>query len=465
MFSAPRQRHRLLALSVGLAFLGSLPPPDVRAASGTSVEAATTWGTAAGPEGRAQSVRVLAVAGRRVFLGGEFTALVAPGAGADAAERVSRNHLAALDVHSHSLLPWNPDADGPVRAMALSADRTGLYVGGDFRHIGGVPAPFLARLDLRTGKVDPRFRSPVHGPVRAIALAGDRMYVGGHFTSVAGPAGAEPRSKLAALDAGTGTPLPWLPPALGPGRYVGHTGVPTPGETSGDVLSIAVPAGGTRIYVSGTFIDFAGRGGLLVLDAATAQPIPEQWEPGRPVFSLALSPADGRTVFGSAGGPGGQVFALSPDTPGAPRWASPVDGDAPGVAASATTVYVVGHFDYAGPEQALRRHVAAFDAATGAVDEWNPVANTITGGFSAAVGAGHVFVGGEFTRINDRPQPGFAQFALSRQPAGPRPTPPATSAPTSTTVTGPPTTTPVPEAPTAARRRPSREPRHARPRR
>jgi hypothetical protein len=100
-------------------------------------------------------------------------------------------------------------------------------------------------------------------------------------------------------------------------------------------------------------------------------------------------------------------------------WSSPVDGDAPGVAASATTVYLMGHFDYAGPEQALRHHLAAFDAATGAVDDWNPVANTITGAFAAAVGAGHVFVGGEFTRINDRPQPGFAQFAV------PPPRPPA----------------------------------------
>ena len=55
-------------------------------------------------------------------------------------------------------------------------------------------------------------------------------------------------------------------------------------------------------------------------------------------------------------------------------------------------------------------------AGDGAVAPWNPVANTPWGAFSAAVGAGHVFVGGEFTRINGQPQPGFAQFALPPPP-------------------------------------------------
>ena len=79
----------------------------------------------------------------------------------------------------------------------------------------------------------------------------------------------------------------------------------------------------------------------------------------------------------------------------------------------------MGHYDYAGPERALRRHLAAFDAITGEVDDWNPVANTVTGAFAAAVGADQVFVGGEFTTINGRPQPGFAQFAAPAPPTGP----------------------------------------------
>jgi hypothetical protein len=430
--------------------------PDARAAgSGTSSEADVTWGAGLDvATGRAQPVLALAVAGRRVYLGGEFTTMVPPGAGVDATDITTRQHLAALDVDTHALLPWNPDADGPVRAMLLSADGTKLYVGGEFDHIGGTPASRLARLDLKTGKVDPTFRSPVAGPVRALALAGDRLYVGGHFTSVEGPGGVEPRSKLAALDATSGDLLPWTPPALGPGRYVGHLGTPTAIEESGNVLAVAVPADGSRVYVGGTFTDFAGHGGLLVLDPVTAQPLSEQWSPGRPVFSMAVSPADGNTVFASAGGPGGRVYGFT-SAQAPPRWETAVDGDPPGVAASPTTVYLMGHYDYAGPDRALRRHLAAFDATTGSVDDWNPVANTKTGAFAGAVGAGYVFVGGEFTMINGRPQPGFAQFAVP--PPGPSTT---TTTITSTSSSTPSTTTPSTTTPstttpsTTARRRP-----------
>jgi outer membrane protein assembly factor BamB len=427
-------RRRLLRVSAGLVLIGALLRPDARAASQTSVDAKVTSGTAVDDlTGRAQRVMAIVVVGRRVFLGGEFTAMVAPGAGAESSDRRTRNHLAALDVDKGDLLPWNPDADAPVRAMALSPDGRKLYVGGDFTTIGGTPAPYLARLDLKTGKVDRTFRSPVLGTVKALALAGDRLYVGGGFTSATGPGGAEYRPKVAALHAATGELLPWAPPEIGTGHYSGNFGKPTSGDWAGDVQALAVPAARDRVYVGGYFTDFAGQGGLLVLDATTGQPLPEQWSPGRPVFSMTLSP-DRQTVYASAGGPGGRLFAFTPGRPD-PKWTAPTDGDPPGVAASDTTVYLMGHYDYAGPEGALRRHLAAFDATTGAVTDWNPVANTITGAFSAAVGAGYLFVGGEFTRINDRPQPGFAQFAIDAA------SPPGSS--TTTTTLPRPTTTPT----------------------
>jgi hypothetical protein len=61
-----------------------------------------------------------------------------------------------------------------------------------------------------------------------------------------------------------------------------------------------------------------------------------------------------------------------------------------------------------GPE---RHHLAAFDAATGALDPWNPTANTSTGPYSGSIGARHLWVGGEFTMINRVSQPGVVQFS------------------------------------------------------
>jgi len=152
---------------------------------------------------------------------------------------------------------------------------------------------------------------------------------------------------------------------------------------------------------------------------------------GRPVFDLTMWPGDGRTLFAAAGGPGGRIYAFRPDQPSKPLWSAGVDGDAVGVAASTTTIYLMGHYDFIIPKSSScfqhcpngteRRHLVAFDAATGVVDPWNPKANTSTGPFTAAVGAGRLFVGGEFTTINGKTQPGFAQFALAAEPA-PAPT-------------------------------------------
>ena len=453
---SPRRRLALARLSVGLAVAlwvmapvaraASDPPAVAEPASGTSTVADVTWGAGPAPDGRAARVRALAVLGRRVYLGGDFTTMVPPAGTVVPAGGEIRRHLAALDVDRGTLLPWDPDADGPVSALVASADGTSLYVGGDFNHIGGQPVAKLARVNAATGAVDPTFRPEVRGGVRALALAGDRLYVGGVFNFVAGPAGGEARPKLAALDAATGALLPWTPPPLGPGRYVGHNGTPTAAESGGDVLALAVPADGSRVYVGGNFLDFAGQAGMVVFDAGSGEPLPQQWRTGRPIYDLAVSPADGQTVFASAGGPGGQAYAFRPDQPKTPVWSTWVDGDAPGVAASMTTVYLMGHYDYAGPDDALRHHLAAFDAGDGAVEPWNPVANTPWGAFSAAVGADHVFVGGEFTRINGRPQPGFAQFRL------PPPPPPPTTTTTSTTTSTTTTTTSTTTTTTAAKR-------------
>jgi trimeric autotransporter adhesin len=435
-------------ISVAMVLAVVLVSSAAQAASGVSTTPEPTWGT--GPNsanGRAQTVRALAVAGGKVYLGGVFTKMVLPGTG----QSKARNRLAAFDVDSHQLLPWNPNADGTVWAMVPSADGTKLYVGGDFNHIGGKAVSKLARLDAATGAVDSTFRSGVRGRVRGLALSGDRLYVGGSFTSVAASGKTVSRPKLAALDATTGALLPWTPPALNGGRYVGHTGTPTPNDPAGDVYAVAVSADGSRVFVGGNFLNFAGQGGLLVLDGTTGQALPQQWTVGRPVFSFAVWSVDGQTVFASAGGPGGRVYAFRPSVPTKPLWFAGVDGDAVGVAASDTTVFLMGHYDFIVkknsscyqycPNGTERHHLAAFDAATGAVDGWNPTANTSTGPETAVVGAGYVFVGGEFTTINGQARPGFAQFALPASPAPPAP--PAPTDPSASTDPPAPTDPPV----------------------
>jgi hypothetical protein len=185
------------------------------------------------------------------------------------------------------------------------------------------------------------------------------------------------------------------------------------------------------------------RGGLVSLDAASGKLT--SWQPvhKRPVFGLAVWPGDGTTVFAAAGGAGGRLEAFQPGGKTTPLWTGQVDGDAMGVAATTTRVYLVGHYDHQVPDKddpclklspqppdghmgvscpngTPHRHLAAFDAQTGNVDpSFTAQANTNEGPSVAYAGLRHLYVGGNFREVSDTPQanyrnqPGLAIYPAS----------------------------------------------------
>ena len=460
-------RHRSGTALVGLAVLTVLAPmipTSTVAATGPpeffSSEPDHTWGTspseAPNEAGRDKAGRVLALAeaNGKVFLGGEFTGVMPPGVSTKAARQdptpvVRRPYLVALDVNTGALLDWDAHPDGPVLSLAVSADGKRLYAGGMFKSIGGRRTARLAAVDIDTGQADPRFAPPTpNAYVKAMALSGNRLYIGGAFAQL----GTVERSQLAELDADTGALHDdWIPPPNKGGRFVGHTGTPTEGPDPGNVADLKVTADGTMVVIGGSFLHFGGRGGLVVLDARSAQPT--AWQPTldtpRPVFGLDIWPGDGRTIFAAAGGPGGAVEAFTPGGSTKPLWIHKVDGDGTDVVATTERVYFVGHYDYVlgknttcggtscaggNPGDEPNRHIAAFDPRNGAHDtSFTAQFNTPQGPEVALVGARHLYVGGDFTKANFEAHPGFAQFDPLDSPppgqAGPanRPWPPKTS--------------------------------------
>ncbi len=400
----------------------TVPPPSTRPER-FSTSANSTWGTSPGDPDKAGRVLALVEAGGTVYLGGEFTGFVPP-AGSPV---TARSYLAAIDVASGKLLPWNPAPDGSIRALVVSADGRRLYVGGDFNSIGGAPARNLAAIDLATGALDTSFSPPLlNSGVRAIALSGNRLYVGGNFTTVKVPAGQvgagdHNRPQVAAFDATTGALVrDWVPPANTGGRYFGNMGDVVEDGNDGLVHDIAVSYDGRTVHVAGDFLHFGGRDGILSLDAADGRPTAWQAETDRPVFALAVSPTDGRTLYTATGGKGGRLWRFDPGGKTTPVWEAKTDGDNVDVVAVGSMLYLIGHYDnivprgsscyQACPDGTGRRHLAAFAAATGKLDSWNPEANTPQGPYVAAAGARHLYVGGDFTKVNLKPQPGFAQF-------------------------------------------------------
>jgi hypothetical protein len=429
-----------------------------------SSAAKSTWGTSPSEVEKDKAGRALAVAeaGRRVFIGGEFAGMVPPSPtrkAAAAAPVTPRPYLAALDTTTGALLDWSVEPDDAVLALAVSADRRTLYVGGRFRNIAGAPAPRLAAIDIETRTLVRGFNPPfISDPVKSLAVFGNTLYIGGEFLSV----GDAPRAQVAALDATTGAlKTGFVPPENDGGRYSGHTGRES-SDGDGAVHDLAVTSDGRYLVVGGDFLDFGGRSGLLILDGATGAPAAWQPEMDRPVFGVATWPGDNRTFFVSTGGSGGQLQAFRIDDaplPAAdpdedddsdrgrrnrnrnrdrdrdrdndsaePLWVHKTDGDATDVVATTERVYLVGHYDYVLGENTVcggsscfggrdgdvpNRHISVFEPSGGAHDvSFTGQLNTPQGPYEALVGANSLYVVGDFTEANGMPQPGFVQFPM-----------------------------------------------------
>jgi len=134
---------------------------------------------------------------------------------------IVRNHLAAFDAIGN-LMDWNPGADNDVYALALSGST--IYVAGEFGTLGGMPRDFVGALDT-AGVLSP-WDPDADGPVFALAVTGDAVYMGGSFDGF-GPTPSA-HSKLAAfsLAAGTsvGAPLAWNPSANSVVRAIAVSG-------------------------------------------------------------------------------------------------------------------------------------------------------------------------------------------------------------------------------------------------
>lgn len=142
-----------------------------------------------------------------VYLGGEFTCLdggatpTCSGGGG-----FTRSRLAAVKSSGTGVVcDWNPGADNTVRALALSGNT--LFVGGDLTNIGGFPRTRLAAVDATSGSAT-SWNPKANAAVLVLTLADSlgKVYAGGTFSAIAGsvpivpgPALILPRNNVAAF--------------------------------------------------------------------------------------------------------------------------------------------------------------------------------------------------------------------------------------------------------------------------
>jgi hypothetical protein len=339
------------------------------------------------------TVRVVVRAGGVVYVGGSFTS-VRPAGSAVGTNESQRNDLAAFDAHTGALLAWNPDANGEVHALAVAPSGSTIFAGGDFTTVGGVSHAYLVALPT-TSPADTSPGTPLSWPgntdggVRALATLSGRLFVGGDFMNVDGVH----RRYLAAVSISSGQLLAW---AASPNAVVD---------------ALLVSPGGQRVFVGGAFsmIGAQSQHRLAALSALTGVPTLWAFHPGFEVLGLA---EDASSLYVASGGPGGYASAYSLAT-GARRWVEFLDGNATGVAVYHGQVIVIGHFRNARTPTGwqVRNHLAAFDAPTGALLSWAPSLDQVLGGFATLAYGQHLYIAGDFTRIDNQPQQSFAGFA------------------------------------------------------
>ncbi|MGH9002505.1 MAG: hypothetical protein ACRDYV_05190, partial [Acidimicrobiia bacterium] len=419
-----------------------------------AVDASTGTVEAWDPNAKDGTIVALSVSGSQVYAGGTFRGLGA----------VPRNMLGAISIENGEALPWTPvikNLDSSLRpiageppivqALALSEDGSTVYVGGNFSHVAGpggtdLPRDNLVALDAETGLARPDFKpGALQGTVRSLAVNGNTLYVGGDFKEVrvsgseqgqnrpdnpcpaanlnhdCFPQGTSGKSSrwvrgglIAAFNGTTGVleaNFNQTPESTGCG-LIGQGGKDC-GAGNGAIKAIVIDPGRGYLYAGGTFSDLGGQLGMY--SARLSDGAFTAWQPDIdfPAFDLDLFKGDNfQTLFVAAGGAGGHTMAYRPHTGSENAfWDRRFDGDSTAVDSSETTVYSGGHYDFIDGGAYRRKHAAAFSVDGAVAVNWDPEIDTSTGVFTVEVVPGRtVLFGGEFSRVNRRPQPGFAQF-------------------------------------------------------
>ena len=231
----------------------------------------TDWNPNAG-----MTVRALAASGNSIYVGGQFTQMGGQ----------PRNRLAAVDATTGAVTAWNPNASASVYTLAVAGNT--IYVGGSFHSVGLQTRNYIASVDATTGAVNAWDPNPTDY-VESIVPAGPLVYVGGYFVYI----GGQERPGVAAIGAVTGVPTDWTPGDISEGlcwvralalsgnvMYVGgmfasmgqrwrcslaavdiDTGIATdwsPITMDVGILVYALSCGGGELYAGGNFRDAGG---------------------------------------------------------------------------------------------------------------------------------------------------------------------------------------------------------------
>jgi hypothetical protein len=369
------------------------------------------------------AVDALAVSGTDLYAGGWFTT----------AGGVPANHIAKWNGSAWSALGSGIDIE--VHALAVSG--TTLYAGGYFTTAGGVTANYIAKWN---GSAWSALGTGIDSEVYALAVSGTTLYAGGGFTTAAGVTAHNIAkwngSAWSALGSGMNSTVSALA-VSGTTLYAGGDLTTAGGVTAhyiakwngsawsalGSGMNSTVSAlavSGTTLYAGGYFTTAGGVTAHYIAKwngsawSALGSGIGGASYPN--VSALAVS---GTTLY--AGGyftTAGGVTANCIAKWNGSAWSalgSGMDIEVHALAVSGTTLYAGGAFPTAGGVPA--NHIAAWDGGA-----WSALGSGMNNYVYAlaADGAGHLFVGGDFSLAGTSVSPFIAQANIGTGVSGGR---------------------------------------------
>ena len=360
------------------------------------------------PEANGPVLAIAVQADDKILAAGQLTTL-APSGG----KAVARNHMARLATDGRLdqsfivfvMDPNDPVSSGNVYATAIQPDGK-ILLGGDFMPIFGGTSSNLARLNT-DGTVDTNFSPNANGTVYAIAVQPDgKVLVGGKFEGPNSINGQE-RYHLARLDAITGQPDSFDP-------------------ISDDIVySIAVQPDG-KILVGGDFVAFTSGGTAITrnhiarIDGTTAAPDSFNPNANGDVYAIAVQ-ADGNILAGGAftgtnsiGGQSRTHIARLDPTTGLPDSFNTTLDNSPNAIVVQTDgqILLAGSFIFVSGQQ--RNHIARVGATNGAVDStFAPDANAEVDSI-ALQADGKFLVAGGFTGFSPNGGMGIERSGIAR---------------------------------------------------
>jgi hypothetical protein len=229
--------------------------------------------------------------------------------------------------------------------------------------------------------------------VKALAVFGDRLYVGGKFAGIDGAG----RKRFAAVDTATGD-------------------IVTAFSARADrtVNEIKVSPDGSIVYAGGAFTKLGGQlrynAGSVFASTGDATDFVPTVDGGNCV-TIGLSP-DGSLFFASTDN--NTVFAFEPAVSNSPKWLVKMSGNTQAMAVSNSEIYLGGHFSQVITTKDKRAYFASLDTANGSPTAWDPQA---TGGkmgvWALLLDGTQLHAGGVFTHFAGVPQRGYARFSTT----------------------------------------------------